>query len=123
MTAKQNSKPAKTASKTKAKAKPARPTLVQYSKEPLTSPPADFDPAKHSRLTRAQFATADVYWDWRAVQFLGQSQAATLKARSIRENGGSREERRARKLISQLQELRDTLAASGVQVDLSSLQS
>lgn len=118
MTAKQNSKTAKTA-----KTKKTRPALVQYSKEPLTSPPADFDPAKHSRLTRAQFATADVYWDYRAVQFLGLSQAATLKARSIRENGGSREERRARKMVAQLMKLRETLAASGVEVDLSSLTS
>ncbi len=107
-----------------AKVKKDRPQLARYSKDPITAVPTDYDPAKHTRLKRADFATADVFHDFRAGQLRLAADAAELRAANIRANGtGTREEKRARKMVEQLMKLKETLAASGVEVDLSSLTS
>lgn len=80
--------------------------------------PEGFDAAKHEKLTRGDFVDGGAFYDYRALFFESQAQAARDKAAELRSGKPTvaAQQRKLLKLKSAYEELLAELAASGEDV-------
>lgn len=86
---------------------------VAYSDEPITSVPgpssdADgFNPSRHLPLVEKDFASADIFYDWRAAKAQRTADGLRQKAEDIRKYGNLAERKAARTLEAMRSKMAD----------------
>ena len=85
----------------------------------LDAVPKDWSPEKHKPLKRSMFSCPSVWMDWKADQLDQQAKDLRTEAKQIREMGGAKEVKAAKKikqLMAKAEELKAQLP-EGVDVD------